>query len=183
MNFPLVELYRPQAESSSITPLSPARLSFGFQSSETIQFPAPVRSAGSQQLVSCWVKGNTARVKMMESDVLKFICANQGSVDTDYLLFNLGFVDTSNMEKIICNREKFASCCPFGRPKVVARTSLRLCRDKDCQGSCRGLHLCKNFLLSGSCHFLQLRCVCVDGSHAAVRAGHAEAFCVFSGFN
>lgn len=93
----------------------------------------------------------------MELEILKFICANQGAVNTDYLVFNLGCGDSSNVSEIISNREKFASCCPFGQPKVVARTNLRLCRAKDCQGSCRGLHLCKNFLFSGSCRFTQSR--------------------------
>uniref|UniRef100_A0A3Q3W8D9 C3H1-type domain-containing protein n=1 Tax=Mola mola TaxID=94237 RepID=A0A3Q3W8D9_MOLML len=92
----------------------------------------------------------------MESDILKFICANQGAVDTDYLVSNLG----CSVSDIICNQEKFASCLPFGQPKVVVRTSLRLCRAKACEGSCGGLHLCKSFLFSGFCQFSQSRKGC-----------------------
>ncbi|XP_076579028.1 protein mono-ADP-ribosyltransferase PARP12 [Chaetodon auriga] len=101
----------------------------------------------------------------METEILKFICANQGSVDTDYLVFNLVFGDSADVSEIICNGEKFISCCPFGQPKVVARTNLRLCRNKACQGACRGLHLCKNILLSGSCQFTLTRKGCIF-SHA-----------------
>lgn len=92
---------------------------------------------------------------MTESEILKFICANQGAFDTEDLLCNLG--DPAIVSEIIKNEDKFACCCPFGRPKVVARTPLRLCRAKECQGDCRGLHLCKNFLYSGSCKFNNTR--------------------------
>lgn len=118
-------------------------------SEASIHSPAAVLFRGGRR--------HRERVKMMESEILKFICANQGAVNTDYLVFNLSCGDSTSVLQIIRNQEKFASCCPFGQPKVVVRTRLRLCRTKDCQGSCRGLHLCKNFLFSGSCHFTRLR--------------------------
>uniref|UniRef100_A0A3Q0RLZ6 Si:ch73-252i11.1 n=1 Tax=Amphilophus citrinellus TaxID=61819 RepID=A0A3Q0RLZ6_AMPCI len=93
----------------------------------------------------------------METEIVKIICANQGAVNTDDLLYNLFPGDPSKVSEIICNREKFASWCPNGQPKVVARTRLRLCRVKDCPQTCRDLHLCKNFLFSGFCQFTQLR--------------------------
>ncbi|KAM6961555.1 protein mono-ADP-ribosyltransferase PARP12-like [Tautogolabrus adspersus] len=99
----------------------------------------------------------------METEILKIILASQGSVNTDYLMSNIGFGDSTN--QIITNREKFALSSPFGQPKVVARTNLRLCRAKGCLGSCQGLHLCKNFLFSGSCQFTQSRRGCTF-SHA-----------------
>ncbi|XP_041636818.1 protein mono-ADP-ribosyltransferase PARP12-like isoform X3 [Cheilinus undulatus] len=89
---------------------------------------------------------------MMETEVLKTILACQGAANSDYLLSNLGYDQSS---QIIANREKFVFCCPYGQPKVVARTNLRLCRAKVCAGSCKGLHLCKTFLFSGSCRFSQ----------------------------
>ncbi|XP_026218431.1 WWE and TCCD_inducible_PARP_like domain-containing protein isoform X3 [Anabas testudineus] len=94
---------------------------------------------------------------MMESEILKFICANQGAVNTEDLLFNL---DAANVSEILSNRDKFVSCCPRGQPTVVARTSMTLCRRDGCQGTCRGLHLCKNYLFSGGCRFTQLRRGC-----------------------
>ncbi|XP_023205693.1 poly [ADP-ribose] polymerase 12-like [Xiphophorus maculatus] len=91
----------------------------------------------------------------MEAEILKFICANQGAVDADELMFNL-FPGQSTTE-LISNHSKFALCSSNGKQRVVARTSLRLCRKKDCPVSCGELHLCKNFLYTGSCHFLQRR--------------------------
>lgn len=85
--------------------------------------------------------------KKMEKGILKIICASQGAVDTDFLVCNLG----SSVSEIISSSEKFVSCCPFGQQKVVARTRVQLCQTKGCLGSCRRLHVCKRFLLSGSC--------------------------------
>lgn len=90
----------------------------------------------------------------MESEIFKIICASQGSVNTEDLMFNL---DSTTVSEIIVNRERFVLNCQEGQPKVVARTDLRLCRTKDCPGSCRGLHLCKNFLFSGECRFENTR--------------------------
>uniref|UniRef100_A0A668SQ03 C3H1-type domain-containing protein n=1 Tax=Oreochromis aureus TaxID=47969 RepID=A0A668SQ03_OREAU len=95
----------------------------------------------------------------METEILKRICANQGAIKTEDLVCNLFSGDPTKLSEIICNREKFARCCPNGQEKVVARTHLRLCRVKDCPGTCRGLHLCKNFLF-GLCEFSQLRRGC-----------------------
>ncbi|XP_035767434.1 protein mono-ADP-ribosyltransferase PARP12-like [Neolamprologus brichardi] len=95
----------------------------------------------------------------METEILRMICANQGAVNTEDLVYNLFSGDPTKVSEIISNREKFARCCPNGQPKVVARTRLRLCRAKDCPGTCRGLHLCKNFLF-GFCEFSQLRRGC-----------------------
>ncbi|KAL3048071.1 hypothetical protein OYC64_006781 [Pagothenia borchgrevinki] len=108
----------------------------------------------------------------LELEILKFICANQGSVNTEELLCNLGSGDAT--ADIITNREKFAFCSPFGQSKVVARTWLRLCLVKDCPGACTGLHLCKKFLLTGSCQFTRTRTGCrfshgLDSFHNAAK--------------
>ncbi|XP_040886394.1 protein mono-ADP-ribosyltransferase PARP12 [Toxotes jaculatrix] len=97
---------------------------------------------------------------MLESEILKFICANQGAVNTDDLVFNVCCGDSTSLSEIICNQDKFALCCRNGQPKVVARTKLKLCWPRDCQGTCGKLHLCKNFLFSGSCAFSLLRRGC-----------------------
>uniref|UniRef100_A0A1A8HMR1 Optineurin n=1 Tax=Nothobranchius kuhntae TaxID=321403 RepID=A0A1A8HMR1_NOTKU len=89
----------------------------------------------------------------MESDILKFICANQGAVDAEELRFNLFPSESTN--EVISNQKKFVLYSVNGKQKVVARTSLRLCRNKECPGPCGGLHLCKNYLFSGTCQFLQ----------------------------
>ncbi|KAM4523815.1 protein mono-ADP-ribosyltransferase PARP12 isoform 2-T2 [Fundulus diaphanus] len=91
----------------------------------------------------------------METEMLKFLCANQGAADVEDLICNL-FPGKSTNE-VVSNPSKFALCSSDGRQRVVARTSLKLCRKKDCPGLCRGLHLCKNFLYSGCCQFLLRR--------------------------
>uniref|UniRef100_UPI003AAB14B8 protein mono-ADP-ribosyltransferase PARP12-like n=1 Tax=Centroberyx gerrardi TaxID=166262 RepID=UPI003AAB14B8 len=95
---------------------------------------------------------------MTESVVMKFICANQGSIYIDELVFSGCFGDSQDVREIISNREKFAWCSSGGEQKVVAKTEVRLCKAKDCQG-CSSLHLCKRFLL-GSCQFSQTRRGC-----------------------
>uniref|UniRef100_A0A674MNV1 Uncharacterized LOC101067802 n=1 Tax=Takifugu rubripes TaxID=31033 RepID=A0A674MNV1_TAKRU len=106
----------------------------------------------------------------MEIGILKIICASQGAVDTDFLECNLG----SSVLEILSSSDKCLPCCPFRQPKVVARTKVRLCRTRDCPGSCQALHLCKNFLFSGSCQFnLNSRRGCVF-SHE-LDSGHNEA--------
>uniref|UniRef100_UPI003AAEBC39 protein mono-ADP-ribosyltransferase PARP12-like n=1 Tax=Centroberyx gerrardi TaxID=166262 RepID=UPI003AAEBC39 len=95
---------------------------------------------------------------MTESAVMKFICANQGSINIDELVFSGCFGDSQDVREIISNREKFAWCSSGGEQKVVAKTEVRLCKAKDCQG-CSSLHLCKRFLL-GSCQFSETRRGC-----------------------
>ncbi|XP_071371285.1 protein mono-ADP-ribosyltransferase PARP12-like isoform X1 [Centroberyx affinis] len=95
---------------------------------------------------------------MTESAVMKFICANQGSINIDELVFIGCFGDSQDVREIISNREKFALCSSGGEQKVVAKTEVRLCKAKDCQG-CSSLHLCRRFLL-GSCQFSQTRRGC-----------------------
>ncbi|XP_037552134.1 protein mono-ADP-ribosyltransferase PARP12-like [Nematolebias whitei] len=85
----------------------------------------------------------------MESKIFKFICANTGSVDVDDLMSNHFPGESTN--KIISNQQKFVFYSSNGKQKVVAWTSLKLCRVKACQGPCGELHLCKYFLLSGIC--------------------------------
>ncbi|XP_056878685.1 zinc finger CCCH-type antiviral protein 1-like isoform X2 [Takifugu flavidus] len=105
----------------------------------------------------------------MEKGILKIICASQGAVDTDFLVCNLG----SSVLEILSSSDKCLPCCPFRQPKVVARTKVRVCRTRDCPGSCQALHLCKNFLFSGSCQFNLNRRGCVF-SHE-LDSGHNEA--------
>ncbi|XP_037552138.1 protein mono-ADP-ribosyltransferase PARP12-like [Nematolebias whitei] len=85
----------------------------------------------------------------MDSELLKFICANQGAVDADDVMFNL--FPGASADKVIANKHHFVLHSSNGRQKVVAKTSLKLCRVRDCFGTCEQLHLCKNFLFTGLC--------------------------------
>ncbi|XP_034019423.1 protein mono-ADP-ribosyltransferase PARP12 isoform X2 [Thalassophryne amazonica] len=95
----------------------------------------------------------------MDSAILKKICASKGSLNTCDLLCDLGLSDPTDFFQLISDRDKFVFCFPDGQQLVVARINLRVCRIKDCP-RCRGLHVCKNFLYSGSCHYDRRRGGC-----------------------
>ncbi|XP_037837275.1 protein mono-ADP-ribosyltransferase PARP12 isoform X2 [Kryptolebias marmoratus] len=88
----------------------------------------------------------------MESEILNFICANTGAVDVDDLMSDC-FKGQSTSD-IISNHRNFVLYSSDGKQKVVARTSLKLCKVETCQGFCGGLHLCKSFLFNELCHLL-----------------------------
>uniref|UniRef100_A0A8C7XW56 Si:ch73-252i11.1 n=1 Tax=Oryzias sinensis TaxID=183150 RepID=A0A8C7XW56_9TELE len=94
----------------------------------------------------------------MESGILQFICANQGVCDAEFLKYNLFFGGSINEH--LSNRDKFELCVLNGQQKVLARTRLKLCRQKNCLGTCGGLHLCKNLLFTGCCSFSRQGRVC-----------------------
>ncbi|XP_076008754.1 protein mono-ADP-ribosyltransferase PARP12 [Genypterus blacodes] len=96
----------------------------------------------------------------MESQIMKFICSNGGSISCDDLLYNLCFGVPADVQAIISNEEKFASYVLEGEKKVVARTNMKLCRAKDCQG-CSNLHMCRNYLFTGTCQFSRTRRGCI----------------------
>ncbi|XP_067110956.1 protein mono-ADP-ribosyltransferase PARP12-like isoform X2 [Osmerus mordax] len=93
----------------------------------------------------------------MESEITKLLCANYGSMNVDKLTFNLSIGDFSELWNLIVNRERFSIAVVDGERTLIAKTTVRLCMSKDCQG-CIKLHLCKRFLL-GVCH----RAVCRFG--------------------
>uniref|UniRef100_A0A672FDX7 Si:ch73-252i11.1 n=1 Tax=Salarias fasciatus TaxID=181472 RepID=A0A672FDX7_SALFA len=94
----------------------------------------------------------------MESEILKIICANQGSVGHQDLIYNLCPGDPSRVSELIGSGDRLVLCTVNGEQRVVARSRLFLCRAKDCPGGCRGLHLCRGFLLSESCPFNRRQC-------------------------
>ncbi|XP_028307268.1 protein mono-ADP-ribosyltransferase PARP12 [Gouania willdenowi] len=96
----------------------------------------------------------------MEDEIFKIICSNNGAVTTADLLLNLYPGESANVTEVIRNQEKFLLSSQSGEPKVLARSRLRLCRLKECPQTCGMLHLCKNYLLNGSCQFAQQRRVC-----------------------
>ncbi|KAL0962869.1 hypothetical protein UPYG_G00346560 [Umbra pygmaea] len=87
----------------------------------------------------------------MESAVTKLICANNGSMNVEEISANFH-------SDLISNSDKFCVVFFNGEQRVVAKTSVRLCRSLNCQG-CRNLHFCKRFLL-GECPFVKRRGGC-----------------------
>lgn len=92
---------------------------------------------------------------MTESTITKLICANHGSMNVDELDANFYSDLPVSVRDVITNQAKFCFVVFDGEQRVVAKTGVRLCRSKDCQG-CRNLHFCKRFLL-GDCPFSRRR--------------------------
>ncbi|XP_029486272.1 protein mono-ADP-ribosyltransferase PARP12-like isoform X1 [Oncorhynchus nerka] len=95
---------------------------------------------------------------MTESTITKLICANRGSMNVDELDANFYSDLQVSVRDVIKNREKFCYVVFNGEQRVVAKTGVRLCKSKDCQG-CRNLHFCKRFML-GDCPFRRRRGGC-----------------------
>ncbi|CDQ64293.1 unnamed protein product [Oncorhynchus mykiss] len=92
---------------------------------------------------------------MTESTITKLICANRGSMNVDEL-DAIFYSDLQvSVRDVITNRAKFCFVVFNGEQRVVAKTGVRLCKSKDCQG-CRNLHFCKRFML-GDCPFRRRR--------------------------
>ncbi|XP_070997603.1 protein mono-ADP-ribosyltransferase PARP12-like [Oncorhynchus clarkii lewisi] len=95
---------------------------------------------------------------MTESTITKLICANRGSMNVDEL-DAIFYSDLQvSVRDVITNRAKFCFVVFNGEQRVVAKTGVRLCKSKDCQG-CRNLHFCKRFML-GDCPFRRRRGGC-----------------------
>ncbi|XP_038833876.1 protein mono-ADP-ribosyltransferase PARP12-like isoform X2 [Salvelinus namaycush] len=95
---------------------------------------------------------------MTESTITKLICANRGSMNVDELDANFYSDLQGSVRDVITNRAKFCFVDFNGEERVVAKTGVRLCKSKDCQG-CRNLHFCKRFML-GDCPFSRRRGGC-----------------------
>uniref|UniRef100_A0AAY4EIH2 Poly [ADP-ribose] polymerase 12-like n=1 Tax=Denticeps clupeoides TaxID=299321 RepID=A0AAY4EIH2_9TELE len=88
---------------------------------------------------------------MSEAALVNVICESGGAVAYDELLdIAAGFPDLSrSFDAVVGNGERFAVTERHGRRVVVAKTSLRPCRERDCAG-CHHLHICK-FYIHGEC--------------------------------
>ena len=92
---------------------------------------------------------------MAESAIVKYLCGNLGSTNREELVANCVFGDAATVNGIINNRERFATANGiYGEKRLIAKTSLRLCKRLVCSGpGCSGLHLCKTYLY-GECKFV-----------------------------
>ncbi|RXM34891.1 Poly [ADP-ribose] polymerase 12 [Acipenser ruthenus] len=92
---------------------------------------------------------------MTTSTVIKILCSNNGALDYNQLLGNIGsggcFGSNGVLEQTLGDRQKFAVVQINGGNTVIAKTSVRLCKAREC-GGCNNLHLCK-FYLFGECHY------------------------------
>ncbi|XP_029107526.1 protein mono-ADP-ribosyltransferase PARP12-like [Scleropages formosus] len=96
----------------------------------------------------------------MESHLMKILCGNKGAMDYEELVdIGAGLLDLQGLfEVVFANGALFPLVDVGGARRVVARTSARLCRARDC-GGCANLHLCK-FYLYGECRASRSRRGC-----------------------
>ncbi|KAL2076618.1 hypothetical protein ACEWY4_027790 [Coilia grayii] len=93
--------------------------------------------------------------------VYRATCAQSGQKDLRSLTEELsGQVQTAELEQVLADKRLFAVVCGAdGQKAVIAKTSLRLCKARDCAG-CSNLHLCKFYLLGEDCPHNRGRWVC-----------------------
>ncbi|XP_062850762.1 protein mono-ADP-ribosyltransferase PARP12 [Trichomycterus rosablanca] len=84
---------------------------------------------------------------MEPETIIKLICANRGSMIYDELISNFN----CDVDGVIERNEWFVIAWLNGQKTVIARSEVKLCRAKDCNG-CMKLHLCK-FYLFGDCRY------------------------------
>lgn len=86
---------------------------------------------------------------MMTSELVKLICAKDGVMLYDDLIS--GFRNGFYIDSVTEGNESFATVLVNGQKMIMAKTGVKLCRAKNCNG-CMNLHLCKFFLL-GDCQY------------------------------
>uniref|UniRef100_W5LGJ7 Si:ch73-252i11.1 n=1 Tax=Astyanax mexicanus TaxID=7994 RepID=W5LGJ7_ASTMX len=92
---------------------------------------------------------------MKEWQCVKLICARNGAMSLEELLSEFStdplYLFPGRAERFIQESGSLATVFLSGQKAVVAKSSLKLCRAKDCPG-CSNLHLCK-FFLFGDCQY------------------------------
>ncbi|XP_070976818.1 protein mono-ADP-ribosyltransferase PARP12-like [Oncorhynchus clarkii lewisi] len=82
--------------------------------------------------------------------VYKILCAHNGYFELEEMRANFSTPE-DDLESVLGNQDMFTSAVFEGNKLIFAKTKMRLCRDKECNG-CSNLHLCV-FYLYGTCRF------------------------------
>uniref|UniRef100_A0A8C7QA02 C3H1-type domain-containing protein n=1 Tax=Oncorhynchus mykiss TaxID=8022 RepID=A0A8C7QA02_ONCMY len=82
--------------------------------------------------------------------VYKILCAHNGYFELEEMRANFSTPE-DDLESVLGNQDMFTSAVFEGNKLIFAKTKMRLCRDKECNG-CSNLHLCI-FYLYGTCRF------------------------------
>ncbi|KAI4891780.1 hypothetical protein NFI96_017338 [Prochilodus magdalenae] len=91
-------------------------------------------------------------IRMALETALKLVCDSSGSVDYDRLVeIFLSLPDSEDVAAVVENSDFFSVIERNGCKKVIVRTDLKLCRERECDSTCTDLHLCK-FDLLGRCN-------------------------------
>nr|XP_015208474.1 PREDICTED: poly [ADP-ribose] polymerase 12-like [Lepisosteus oculatus] len=99
---------------------------------------------------------------MAASTITKILCSNNGAMDYNELVFNIGSGFSSSntvLQKTLENNPNFLIVTSDGKRKIIAKTKVRLCRARICDQDCNNLHLCK-FFLYGDCKYNKGRRKC-----------------------
>ncbi|MBN3313584.1 PAR12 polymerase, partial [Atractosteus spatula] len=99
---------------------------------------------------------------MAASTITKILCSNNGAMDYNELVFNIGSGFSSSntvLQKTLANNPNFLIVTSNGKRKIIAKTKVRLCRARTCDQDCNNLHLCK-FFLYGDCKYNKGRRKC-----------------------
>ncbi|XP_063073844.1 protein mono-ADP-ribosyltransferase PARP12-like [Engraulis encrasicolus] len=97
-----------------------------------------------------------------ESLVYKATCAHGGHRELSALTQELsGQLPSGELDRALGDKQLFAvTCGADGQKTVVAKTSVRLCRARECGSDCSNVHLCKFYLLGEDCPHNRGRRVC-----------------------
>uniref|UniRef100_A0A8C8ITA3 C3H1-type domain-containing protein n=1 Tax=Oncorhynchus tshawytscha TaxID=74940 RepID=A0A8C8ITA3_ONCTS len=82
--------------------------------------------------------------------VYKILCAHNGYFELEEMRANFSTPE-DDLDSVLGNQDMFTSAVFEGNKRIFAKTKMRLCRDKECNG-CSNLHLCI-FYLYGTCRF------------------------------
>ncbi|XP_064795564.1 uncharacterized protein LOC135515769 [Oncorhynchus masou masou] len=97
-------------------------------------------------------QGRRSTVTDMDTTALvyKILCAHNGYFELEEMRANFSTPE-DDLESVLGNQDMFTSAVFEGNKLIFAKTKMRLCRDKECNG-CSNLHLCI-FYLYGTCRF------------------------------
>ncbi|KAL4659383.1 poly ADP-ribose polymerase 12-like [Arapaima gigas] len=118
----------------------------------------------------------------MEPQIMKILCRNRGAADYEELMdIGAGLLDLRGIFNAVFTNGALFPLLEFcGAKRVFAKTPVRLCRARDCDGGCGKLHVCK-FYLYGDCRASRSRRGCsyshdLDSEHNAkvLRENHLQ---------
>ncbi|XP_066525222.1 protein mono-ADP-ribosyltransferase PARP12-like isoform X2 [Hoplias malabaricus] len=88
---------------------------------------------------------------MAAEAVIKILCESDGSMEYERLLdITLSLPHAQDLDTIVGNSEYFTVIQRNDCKCVIATTTLKLCKNRECEGTCKDLHFCK-FAFLGEC--------------------------------
>ncbi|XP_065129429.1 protein mono-ADP-ribosyltransferase PARP12-like [Paramisgurnus dabryanus] len=89
---------------------------------------------------------------MSIESLLKILCAHNGSMEYERLLdLSYGLPEITDLDQIIIKSPIFSVIQHSDSKEVIVKSAVKLCKNSECDGVCRDLHLCKYYLMTGYC--------------------------------